>query len=139
MNKIFTVGYGNKKPDDLISILKINQVVAIVDVRLRPDRARLGTYVKAKSTDKGIQKFLSTNGIKYYSFVELGNVFMNYEDWEERYKELLEKTGEFLTKGLNEVPQPLCLLCAEKDASECHRKIISDYLQSQGWKIKHLE
>jgi hypothetical protein len=94
---------------------------------------------RAKSNDKGIQKLLLTNNIKYYSFIELGNIFIDYEDWEVRYKELLETTGDFLTKGLSEVPQPFCLLCAEKKAPECHRKIISDYLQEQGWKIEHLE
>ncbi len=140
MKKLFTIGYGGRSPNasDFLSILKENNVVAVVDVRLRPNRAYSGAYVKAKSENKGIQLKLKTVGIKYYSFKELGNHFMDSEDWSEKYKELLAKKGDILTRRLNEVPQPFCLLCAEKYVSECHRKLIADYLESKGWEVEHL-
>ncbi len=91
MKKLFTIGYGGRSPNasDFLSILKENNIAAVVDVRLRPNRAYSGAYVKAKSENKGIQLKLKTVGIKYYSFKELGNHFMESEDWSGKYKEAL--------------------------------------------------
>ena len=56
---------------------------ARVDVRLRPDRASMGTYVRAKTPDKGIEAWLGAAGIGYVSLIELGNVFLDFDDWED--------------------------------------------------------
>jgi len=64
----------------------------------------MGSYVRAKSPDKGIQKLLGTVSIEYISLVELGNVFLEYADWRERYLELLEKAGDLLTRRLETCP-----------------------------------
>jgi hypothetical protein len=42
--KFFTIGYGGTEPGQLISILKENGVEAVVDVRLWPHRASMGSY-----------------------------------------------------------------------------------------------
>jgi len=139
--KVFTIGYGGRKPEDFLNILKKNGIRAVVDVRLRPDRASMGVYAKAKSTDRGIDKLLGSSKIQYYSMPELGNVFLDLDDWRERYKKLLESCGEVLLDRLYniDVPKPFCLLCAEKKSSQCHRKEIADYLVAwKGWQVEHL-
>jgi uncharacterized protein (DUF488 family) len=85
--KFFTIGYGGRKPGDFTSMLVKNGVKVVADVRLRPDHASMSVYVKAKSSDKGIQKLLSASGIDYYSLSELGNVFLDCQDWRERYRQ----------------------------------------------------
>lgn len=137
--KFFTVGYGGRKPKDLLDILKQKGIRAVVDVRLRPDRASMGTYVKAKTEDKGIQRLLAGGGIEYFSLVELGNIFLDHEDWRERYRELLDKDGDLLTEPLQHIPTPFCLMCAEKSSAECHRREISDYLSKKGHEVEHIE
>lgn len=137
--KLFTIGYGGHQPDELLAILTKNHISNVIDVRLRPDRSSMGVYVKAKSADKGIERLLTSQGIRYHSFPELGNVFLDYEDWRERYKSLLTRAGELLLTRLHKVPRPFCLLCAEKRADDCHRKLIADYLGAEGWDIQHLE
>ncbi len=72
---------------------------------------------------------------------ELGNLFLGFDDWYARYKELLEKSGELLLNRIynTNIPQPFCLLCAEKKATECHRKLIADYLVvNKNWEVEHL-
>lgn len=135
----FTIGYGGRLPSDFISLLTGAGVKTIVDVRLRPDKASMGSYAKAKTPDKGIETLLGANGIHYISLPELGNVFLGDPDWPRLYRELIEKAGELLTRRLKDVPEPFCLMCAEKRVDECHRKIIAEHLVANGHIATHLE
>jgi uncharacterized protein (DUF488 family) len=138
--KLYTVGYGGRSAEELVALLAENGVRAVVDVRLRPDRASMGVWTKAKTPDKGIEKVLSAAGVEYRSLVELGNVFLGFEDWPQRYQMLLDQAGELLVSRLEGVPEPFCLLCAEKRVAECHRRQIADYLaRTRGAEVVHLE
>ncbi len=137
--ELFTIGYGGREPRDLVAILVRNDIQTVVDVRLRPDRAYSGAFVKARSADRGIEKTFSDATITYRSLPELGNIFLEHEDWESPYKRLLQLAGELLTRRLLELPTPICLLCAERDPARCHRALIAEYLSQQGWQVTHIE
>jgi uncharacterized protein (DUF488 family) len=136
---VYTIGYGGRKPEELVDLLRSQGVATVVDVRLRPDRASMGAYVQAKSSDKGIERLLGSAGIGYVWLAELGNVFLGQEDWAERYARLIERAGDLLTERLGDVKRPFCLLCAEKRMGDCHRRIIADHLTSRGWTVEHIE
>ena len=138
--KLFTIGYGGRSPAEFLALLRPHGIRAIVDVRLRPDRASMGTWIKAASPDKGIQKLLAAAGIEYISFPELGNLFLGLPDWPERDQELLDRAGDLLVRRLAGVPEPYCLLCAEKRVAECHRRHIAEFLvRTRGVEVEHLE
>ena len=137
--KFYTIGYGGREPKDFLDILKQKGIKVVVDVRLLPNRASRGFYIKAKTKDKGIQALLAGAGFEYFSLVELGNKYLGQDDWRERYRELLEKEGELLTQPLLEISTPFCLMCSEKSSAECHRREISDYLVRKGHEVEHLE
>jgi uncharacterized protein (DUF488 family) len=140
--KLFTVGYGGRRPQEFIELLTACGIKTIVDVRLRPDRASLGSYSRAGSDDKGIARLLSSAGIGYVSFVELGNVFIDCPDWPERYKRLWERAGEILAErflaAVPSLPQPFCLLCAEKETGSCHRRFLAAFLADRGFTVEHI-
>jgi len=139
---VFTIGYGGRSREDFLALLKANGVKTVVDIRLRPDRASMGIWVKAKTPDKGIEKWLSDAGIGYRSLIELGNVFLDYPDpeWRRPYQELLNSCGGLLTARLTGIPDPICLLCAEKHVTECHRQYVADFLvRCKGAEVHHLE
>src|SRR5262245_34656132 len=119
---LFTIGYGGRTPEDLVRLLRENGIRTLVDVRLRPDRASMGVWVKAKTPDKGIERIIGHAGIGYVSLVELGNVFNGFPDWQRRYEALLSRSGDLLVERLDGLPDPLCLLCAEKLVGDCHRR-----------------
>ncbi|MGH8549924.1 MAG: DUF488 family protein [Methylococcales bacterium] len=137
--QLYTIGYGGRYPTDFIHALVEHEVRAVVDVRLRPDRAAMGVYVKAKKPEKGIVNLLNQHNIAYYSILELGNVFLTYSDWAERYQRLLDQSGDLLTAPLQNFLEPFCLLCAERRVEQCHRKQIGDYLARKGWSVQHIE
>jgi uncharacterized protein (DUF488 family) len=137
--KFYTIGYGGRAPQEFLEMLLAKDVKTVVDVRLRPDRARQGTWVKAGNPDKGIEKLLTEAGIGYVSLIELGNLFLEYTDWETRYQTLLDRTGDLLTERLSSIPAPFCLLCAEKKAADCHRRLIADFLvRRKGAQVEHI-
>ena len=139
MQKFFTIGYGGRKPADFVAMLQNAGVRTLVDVRLRPDRASMGSYAKARSSDKGIEALLAKAGIGYLSLTELGNVFLESPDWPALYRELIQKAGDLLTRRLADAQPPFCLMCAEKRVAECHRRLIADYLVARGADVEHLE
>jgi uncharacterized protein (DUF488 family) len=137
--QVFTIGYGGRKKEEFLQLLQNNSIKTVVDVRLRPDRASMGIWVKAKTDDKGIQSWLAEAGIGYRSLVELGNLFLDFPDWQARYQRLLDSSGDLLIERLKDIPAPICLLCAEKRVAECHRQQISDYLEKHlSAKIHHI-
>jgi uncharacterized protein (DUF488 family) len=136
----FTIGYGGRDPSAFTKLLTSHGVKTVVDVRLRPDKAAMGSYAKAKDPDKGIAGLLARSGIGYVSLPELGNVFMEYDDWPGRYEKFLAAAGPLLFDRLDGVPGPVCLLCAEKRVAECHRRRVAEYLErTGGWTFTHLE
>ena len=137
--KFYTIGYGGRNPQEFVEVLKQKGVKVVVDVRLRPDRASMGSYARAKSQDKGIERLLGTAGIEYCSVLELGNIFLGQSDWKERYQDLMIRAGDLLTQRLENVSSPFCLMCAEKSPAECHRSFIAEYLVSKGYEVEHIE
>ena len=137
--KLYTIGYGGRKPQEFLGPLKENRIRAVVDVRLRPDRASMGIYVKARSNNQGIQGLLIQANIQYFSFVELGNIFRDFSDWQERYRRLIDKAGDLIVERLFQVSTQFCLMCAEKCVIHCHRLIIAKHLEQMGHEAEHIE
>ena len=136
----YTIGYGGRRPEELLELLTRHAIRSVADVRIRPDRSSMGTFSRARTPEKGIERLLATAGIAYHPILELGNLFLERDDWREPYRKLLHKSGELLVARLDTLPAPFCLLCAEKRVADCHRLIIAEYLvATRGWDAKHIE
>ena len=119
MPKIFTIGFSGKGPD-------------IWDVRLW----RISAYVPFYSgenlaTALGDRyeyhpEFAPTKEI----LTEYKNGTISWVDYEKLYRELL--VARRPTDGLAPVDiDRICLLCTEKSALQCHRRLAAEYIASQ--------
>lgn len=136
----FTVGYGGRNPAEFAALLAAAGVRTVVDVRLRPDRASMGSYAKAREPDKGVAGLLAKAGVGYVSLPELGNLFLDYDDWQTRYERFVALAGPVLFDRLEGVVGPVCLMCAEKRLCDCHRRHLAAHLEREkGWTFTHLE
>jgi uncharacterized protein (DUF488 family) len=136
---VYTIGYGGRQPQDFLNALEQHGIETVVDVRLRPDRTRLRSYVKANEVSKGIERLLAERRIAYTSLIELGNPFMDDDDWRPRYERLIASAGAVLTEKLFDIPGPFCLMCAERRVETCHRWFIAEYLvQHHGFSLQHI-
>lgn len=136
----FTIGYGGRKPEDFTKLLADAGVKVLVDVRLRPDKASMGSYAKAREPDKGIAGLLSKAGVSYVSLPELGNLFLDYDDWVARYERFVALAAPVLFDRLEGLDGPVCLMCAEKRLCDCHRRHLAAHLEkTKGWTFTHIE
>jgi len=136
--KIYTLGYGGRKPSELLQLLTDRRIRTVVDVRLRPDQSAFGAFRRSKSPGKGIERLLAEQGIGYVPLIEMGNLFMESEDWRNRYRQLLDCAGDLLLRGLDNIADPICLLCAERNVADCHRSLIAEALARRGHGVEHI-
>ncbi len=103
---VFTIGYGGRSKELFLELLMSHGIKTLVDIRLRPDRASMGIWVKAKTSDKGIEHWLSQSGIGYRSIIELGNMFLDFADWVPQYERLMNLAGDLLVERVLSIPAP---------------------------------
>ncbi len=124
--KLFTYGYGSVPIERIIEDLKRSGVSHVVDVRLSPN-SRNPAYRR-----KALEASLKTGGILYTHLPELGNI--NYKGGgpialSEPSVGLPRlhsaAAGAYATGGA------VAILCVCAKPAGCHRRLISDTMQSK--------
>jgi uncharacterized protein (DUF488 family) len=126
--KIFTVGYGNRKFDDFVELLRRFGIELIIDVRRFPT-SKWPEFVK-----ENLQRTLPIKGVDYVHIRELGGYRGGYGDY--------TKTREF-RQALKELmklarEKPSAIMCVESSPSACHRRFIARELKKRRWRVVHL-
>lgn len=138
-NTIFyTIGYGGKEPQYFVDLLRDNGVKIVIDVRIQPYFAFRHEYKMS-----GLKVLFKEYRIKYVWAVQLGNICYKMTNSLQRFHDYFQMVGDML---LNDLPEliannKVALMCAEKSAMDCHRKIIADFICDKftEWGAKHLE
>lgn len=140
---IFTIGYGNRRIENFISILKKYDVDLLIDIRSRPF-SRFNPDFRASK----LELHLINNNIKYlFLGEELGGMPVDPECYtkdEVDYNKIQLK--DFFKKGIDEVLKlqkegfTVALMCAELSPNHCHRKaLVGNYLESQKISVLHID
>ena len=95
MEKIFTIGYEGKTPDEFLKVLKEAEISIVVDVRENPASRKKGFSKKTLSAT------LNDNGIQYRHIAELGtpkDIRVEYQN-SGNIERLLEQYRTYLTEN----------------------------------------
>ena len=145
MLTLYTIGHGNRKIEELISLLKKAGVDALVDVRAQP-RSRHNPQFN----DDALRLACEHAGIAYHwAGRQLGGMRAPRPDSphaalaEDRRGFADHMDTEAFQKGAfqlqNLAARGVCaMLCAERDPAHCHRSLIADFLTLQGVRVVHL-
>ena len=143
MSKVlYTIGYGNSKPEDFMARLKKAGVTVVLDVR------RDGASSWCNSYHQGHQmRLLLYPDIKYLASSSLGNKY----DTLDAYKKWINTGGWVEIESREGIfddyaGETICLLCAERDAHKdgevnCHRVYVADALVKllgDEWEVKDI-
>ena len=132
MPKIFTIGFSGKSPDAFMDILRAVRVSAVWDIRLW----RTSTHVPFYSGES-LTTALGSLYQYHPEFAPTAEILAGYKDgritwsdYEKMYRELL--TIRRPTDGINpDALDRVCLLCTEKSALQCHRRLAAEYIATQ--------
>ena len=144
--RIWTIGHSTRAIDELISLLKENEIKLLADVRAFPGSKRYPQFNK-----EALAATLSAHGIRYEHFPELGGKrksnpdsrntawrnasFRGYADYMET--EQFQKGIDRLLSVATEAGATV-IMCAEAVWWRCHRSMIADYLKAQGVEVMHV-
>jgi uncharacterized protein (DUF488 family) len=142
---LFTIGHSTRPIGEFVAILESAGVSLLVDVRTIPRSRRYPQFEGGALADT-----LSDHGIAYWHERGLGGFrqprprspndgwrhpsFRGYADHMSS-DEFLESLDRLETMALEETTS---IMCAEADASHCHRRLIADALALRGWQVIHL-
>jgi len=137
MERLYTIGFTKKRAEEFFGLLEKNNVKTVVDIRLN-NNSQLAGFAKARD----LIYFLETiSGIDYCympEFAPTKEILNSYRkkelDWkgyEKNFNALLEervRDGEY-DSFLNKSMEGICLLCSEKEADYCHRRLVADFIR----------
>ena len=132
MPKIFTIGFSGKSPDAFMDVLNAVRVRAVWDIRLW----RTSTYVPFYSGDN-LAATLGTRYEYHPEFAPTAEILTGYKDaritwldYERMYRELLATRRPADGLAPDDIDR-ICLLCTEKSALQCHRRLADKYIAEQ--------
>jgi uncharacterized protein (DUF488 family) len=131
---LYTMGFTGKSAETFFSLLQMNGVARLVDIRLN-NTSQLAAFTKKNDLRYFLQVICS---IAYDHEVQLAptaEILQAYKkkeiDWgtyEVQFTELL------VTRQVENLDQSrfdnACLLCSEPKPVKCHRRLVAEYLQA---------
>jgi len=143
---IYTIGHSDRNADQFLRVLKAYSIKILVDVRASPYSGRFPQFTLGT-----LRKFVSDNDIEYHwAGKQLGGMRTAQQpdshpglssDSMRGYAEHMQTT--LFEKSIIHLldlagKAPTAIMCAEKNASQCHRSMISDYLTLKNIVVTHL-
>ncbi|MCS7085962.1 MAG: DUF488 domain-containing protein [Bacteroidia bacterium] len=147
---VYTIGYGNRSPDDFIALLRKYGVTCLVDVRSAPYSKPLPPQTHSNFNREFLEATLKEHDIKYVWMGEkLGgrppdpNCYFK-ENGRVNYEAVAGT--DFFREGLYELERlvdnetTVALMCAELRPEDCHRsKLIAPALKKKDVPVLHID
>lgn len=142
---VWTIGHSTRDFDDFLTLLKMNKIELLVDIRSFPGSRKYPQYNKENLMVK-----VPENNIEYFHLVQLGgrrkvNPDSNNLGWHHPafrgYADYMETTA--FDTAIHELEQlalqkRVAYMCSEAVWWRCHRLMVSDWMKCNGWKVLHI-
>lgn len=145
-HKIYTIGHSDRDADEFLSLLNKHGIGILIDIRAYPHSSRFPYF-----SQDVLRKHINNAGIDYHwAGKQLGGMrkpevpdshpalssasfrgFAEHMNTEEFQKAIVH------LKNLA-AKSPTAIMCAEKQAGNCHRSLISDYLTFKNIQVEHI-
>jgi uncharacterized protein (DUF488 family) len=146
--QLFTIGHSNLPLEKLVGLLTAHHIEALADIRRYPG-SRKFPYLSRES----LAADLPQAGIEYHWMEALGGrrrapkdqddspnlglrneAFRNYADYmlTDEFRRAIESLLEIAER------KRTAIMCAEAVYWRCHRRLVSDFLQSRGIAVQHI-
>jgi bifunctional DNA-binding transcriptional regulator/antitoxin component of YhaV-PrlF toxin-antitoxin module len=143
IREAFTIGYEGKDIEEFIEELIENGVERLIDVREMPLSRKNGF------SKKSLMKALREAGIEYKPFPELGapkearhdlkSRILDFEEFAEIYRRhLINHVDDLKALEIYVSSKKSAIMCFEADWRKCHRSIIAEFLEQEGFEVIHL-
>ena len=141
---LYTIGHGNRKPDEFLAMLRYFNIEYLIDVRSQP-------YSKfnPQFNQNDLKFFLERNGIKYVFMGDsIGGIPKDTSCYDSEGKVDYEivKTKDFFQQGIDRLKTAYnknihaIIMCSESNPCQCHRsKLIGRVLNLENIVIKHID
>ncbi len=146
MATVYSAGHGNRSVEGLLELLSSAGIRRLVDIRAMPRSRRhphfgygpLGTALEASGIaydwrGKALGGFRRGEGDdRHHALPEPAfRAFASHMEGE-----LFRRAAVRLAADAD--LERVCILCAERDPSQCHRSLVSDWLVANGHRVLHL-
>lgn len=132
---IFTIGFSQKSAETFFTLLKINKVKKLIDIRLN-NKSQLAGFANAKH----LPYFLKLHSIEYEYKPELApskelldgykNKSITWEEYVNIYNKLLIDRNILKDISIETIENSV-FLCSEPTANQCHRRLIAEYFKKE--------
>ncbi len=141
---IFTIGFAQKSAEDFFNLLIANKIDCLVDIRLN-NSSQLAGFTKSKDLQyfsKTIAKIDYIHDIKYAPTKDILDDYksgkLSWDDYKIKYDNLISarKIENSFKNTVYSKYSNICLLCSEARATNCHRRLLAEYLKLKFGDIK---
>lgn len=149
---VFTIGHSNSSQQQILHLLRVNEIDLLVDVRSSPYSRFASQFNKSV-----IDSFLKKEGIAYQFLGDYlggrptdptcykgGTVPQGHADYLSLVDYPAVMSKPFFLEGIQKLAtlaqsNRVCLMCSEEDPAQCHRHhLIGRFLADQGVAVLHI-
>ncbi|MFG6117726.1 DUF488 domain-containing protein [Thalassobacillus sp. B23F22_16] len=146
--KIYTIGHSDRYEEQFLEMLEAADIDFVADIRAFPASRKFPHFNQEK-----LDQWLKEAGLNYQHFPLLGGrrsrsgeigenlnagwenrSFHNYADY--TLTEDFQKGLEALMTEAKDAN--VVYMCSERHPARCHRLLISNWLQANGWEVYHI-
>ncbi|MFH2060466.1 MAG: DUF488 domain-containing protein [Pseudomonadota bacterium] len=134
MKKLYTIGYTQKTAEEFFGLLKANEIQQLFDIRLY-NNTQLAGFTKQDSLEYFLWELLKIGYRCFPLMAPSKELFddskkngLPWKDYELRFNRLIrDRAIEHMIEEYQ--IDHTCLLCCEPEATNCHRRLVAEYLQ----------